>query len=111
MKSNNLDESIVASLLQDIADFCSVISYNIAIGPKDGTEEDVADNIRARAGEITDSINNIFGNTIDRSVKNSSAAACELIWEATGLAISSIDAFESDDDDDDDDEDDDGDIS
>lgn len=102
-RRSELDEQNVASLIQDMASFSSSISFILTMGAcsKDGApsqklvsgrEEELSDQIREQAEEITDSIKNIFAGSRDKLVRSSAEVACNSIWDAAALAIAMIDA-------------------
>lgn len=92
---NKLEETTVISLVQDIADFTSQISFALVMDATgdnyDSTDDqilEVTDQIRKRAGEITDAIQNVFGSSSDKLVRLSAESACDSIWDSAGIAIS-----------------------
>lgn len=100
-------DAAVISLVRDMADFTSYLSFLLVMGAaserRDTPENyvaDVTEQIRDRAGELTDSIQQIFGTSNDKLIRLSADAACDSIWDSAGITISYIEMQEIVEDDD-----------
>lgn len=103
MNKKYIKEEEMISLVREIAEFASNVSFLAMMGscakPEEqaSSPEDAAEKIRNSADEITESIKKIFSQSQNDLVRSTSELACNHIWDATALAITLIDASEEDD--------------
>lgn len=109
MHNKNLQESEALSLIHDIASFSShvvfltIMGYAGERGGVDGgsSVEETTEKIRAHADEITEAIKDMFGSSADKTIRMSTEAACNAIWDIAGMSSAFLEMQEEDEEDDD----------